>query len=168
MKRRSSSRLLVSWFREAASKTRAKQRGDRLIFAVVMPAKIYHASRAAILGSAAGVLAVAPGHSIWVRMALALVVIWIFSYWPWTIALNRDGISKRNYFGVKRKILWSELERLVYREELEDYLVIGRDGGQIWFSPFHVDPARFEEEVLKNSLVKNVEITNTVPDPYSS
>lgn len=168
MERRSSSRLLASWFRDAASKGRAKQRGDRLIFPVVIPARIFCALRAIIFGSVALVLAAAPGHSAWIRIGLVLVVIWLFSYWPWTVALHRDGICKRNYFGFKRLILWSAVVRLIYRERWEDYLAVSRDGGKIWFSSYHVDPARFEAEVLKNSFVKSVEVTDPVPDPYST
>src|SRR5579864_3096695 len=168
MKRRSLFGLLLSWFRDAASKAHAKQRGDQLIFPVVLPARIFCASGAAIFGSAVAVLSVTSGHSAWVQLCLLIFAIWLFSYWPWTVALDRDGISKRNYFGVKELVLWSEVVRLLYRERFEDYLAVSGQGGIIWFSSFHVDPARFEAEVLKNSQLKDVEVTDPEHDPYSS
>jgi hypothetical protein len=160
--------LLLSWFRYAASKAHAKQLGDRLIFPVVMPARIFWALGAAIYSAAAAALILASAHSAWIQLCLLIFAIWIFSYWPWTVTLDRDGISKRNYFGVKKLVLWSEVVRLLYRERFEDYVAVSRGGGIIWFSSFHVDPVRFEAEVLKNSQLKDVEVTNPAADPYSS
>jgi hypothetical protein len=168
MQRRSLLALLLSWFRALASEAHAKQRGDRLIFPVVIPAKIFFALSAAIFGSGAVVLSVASGHSVWVRLGLIILAIWLFSYWPWTVVLDRDGIFKRNYFGVKSMIPWSQVARLVYRERYEDYVAVGHEGAIIWFSSFHADPARFEAEVLKNSQLKSLEVTHTARDPYSS
>jgi hypothetical protein len=168
MKRRSLLRLLLSWFRDAASRARAKQLGDRLIFPVVMPARIFWALGAAIYGSVAAVLLLASEHSAWIQLCLLIFAIWIFSYWPWTVTLDRNGISKRNYFGMKKLLRWSEVIRLRYRERFEDYVAVSREGRIIWFSSFHVDPARFEAEVLKNSLLKDAEVTDPALDPYSS
>src|SRR6202040_3281243 len=99
-------------------------------------------------------VSIAPGSSALERGCLALMTIWLFHFWPWRVVLDRDGISKRNYFGVKKVLRWTDVVTLMYREHSEDYLVIGRDGTKIWFSPFHVDPVHFEIEVLKNSPVK--------------
>jgi len=168
MQRRSLIALLLSWFRAAASKAHANQRGDRLVFPVVLPAKMFFALGAAIFGSVAVALSVASGHSAWVRLCLVILGIWLFSYWPWTVALDREGISKRSYFGVRRLIPWSEVARLLYRERYEDYVAVSRGGAIMWFSSFHVDPARFEAEVLKNSQLKSVEITDPTSGLYSS
>lgn len=160
-------RLLTSWFRDAASKARAKQRVDRLIFPVAIPARIICALGAATFGSLAAALSLAPGTSIWARLGLAFLAIGLFHYWPWSVVLDREGVSKRNFFGVRKLMRWPEVASLTYREESEDYVLSGRDSTKIWFSPFHVDPARFEAEILKHSNVGNVEVTDPSRDPYT-
>jgi hypothetical protein len=161
-------KLFASWFRDAASKTKAIHEGDQLIFPVVFRARIVCGLGAALFGPLFVASAFIPRNSILERVFFGLMAVWLFHYWPWRVVLDRDGISKRNYLGAMKLLRWAEVTTLLYREQTEDYLVMGRDGTKIWFSSFHVDPALFEAEVLKNSQLKNVEVTDPARDPYSS
>ena len=160
--------LLASWFRDAASKAPAFRKGDQLIFPVVLRAKIFCSLGAATFGPLFAVSAIAREIPTLERVFFGLMTIWLVHYWPWRVVLDRNGISKRNYFGMMKLIPWSEVVSLRYRQKSEDYLVIGRDGTKIWFSSFHIDPARFEQEVLKNPQVKQLEVIDPVQDPYTS
>ena len=161
-------KLFASWFRDAASKTKASRNDDQLIFPVVFRARVFCGLGAAVFCPLFAASIFMLGYSLLERAFLALITIWLFHYWPWRVVLDRDGISKRNFFGIKKMLPWSEVAMLQYREQSEDYLAIGRDGTNIWFSSFHVDPAQFEAEVLKNSHLKSVEVTDPARDPYSS
>ena len=160
-------KLFASWSRDAASNARASRADGRLIFPVVFQAKICCAMVIAVFVPLLLFAGLTHGTPIFGRIFCALFAIFLFRFWPWRVVLDKDGISKRNYIGAGRLMQWSEVTSLVYREKFEDYIVTGRDGTKIRFSPFHVDSAQFEAEVLKNSQVKHAEITDPARGPYS-
>jgi hypothetical protein len=159
--------ILASWFREAASRAPAKRIGDRLIFPVVLRARIFCALGALILGPGFVVASLAPRTPTGVRILLVLLAIWLFHYWPWSVVIDREGVSKRKYFGLRKLLAWPEIQSLTYREKSEDYVLNGQDGTTIWFSSFHVDPGTFESEILKQSGVGKVDVTDPADDPYT-
>src|ERR1700688_1991094 len=100
-------KLLSSWFRDSASKAQSRTNGDQIYFPVVLPARIICSLGASTFGPLTAFVSIAPGSSALERGCLALMTIWLFHFWPWRVVLDRDGISKRNYFGVKKVLRWT-------------------------------------------------------------
>jgi hypothetical protein len=106
-------KLLSSWFRDSASKAQATTNGDQIYFPVVLPARIICSLGASLFGPFTAFFSIVPGSSALERGALALVTIWLLHDWPWCVVMDRDGISKRNYFGIKKVSRWPDVVALI-------------------------------------------------------
>ena len=78
-------RLLASWFRDAASGTRATRKDDLLIFPVVLRARIFCGLGAILFVPLYVLFTFVRGNPIYMRTASALIAIWLFHYWPWRV-----------------------------------------------------------------------------------
>lgn len=136
-----------------AQNTRASVKGDTLVF---------RASWGVLTSFVAGigifsVLSITRlgKEETWLIVSGIVVVILFALGWPSTIMIDSGSIVARVWWRRAARIPWSEVVDL-QRGAGGDYTVYGREGTTITFSRFHVDPKRFESEVLKRSGLSRV------------
>jgi hypothetical protein len=68
-----------------------------------------------------------------------------------SIVINRDGISGASTWGRRTALEWSDVVSLEFNTGNHNTLVIGKNGAKVCHSGFHLDKARFEEEVKRRT-----------------
>jgi hypothetical protein len=142
---------LAQRFREAAYKELPKDTGDALVFRVSRPARYLFN----FWNTLAGVLAVLSffisGVEWHIRAISIPAFLAIFTQWPWAVVLNRQGISKRSFFGIRKTISWPEVTSLAYDTTSRRFTILGKPGQIIRCSSYMVAPATFHHEMYKHA-----------------
>lgn len=155
---------LVKWFRDAAYKELPTDTGDAIIFRVSRPARYVFGFWIALF-AAFGVLSFLIGGIEWyIRAAYIPAFALIFTQWPWAVALDREGISKRSYSGIRKTISWPDVTALKYERNSRRWTVAGKSGQTIRCSPYLVSPATFYREVYKHAPALGPMPTRTWPE----
>ena len=97
---------LVKWFRAAAYTEPAKDTGRALVFRVSRPARYVFRFWIVVAGLFA-VLAFYVGGTDWSIRAVSISAFLVFfTQWPWAVVLDRRGVSKRMYVGIRKTMDW--------------------------------------------------------------
>jgi hypothetical protein len=95
------------------------------------------------------------GEEWWVQLSLALLVIMCCFIWPSAIVVGPDSIEQHLWWHRSRKIPWNEVLS-IQTSSWGEILVIAKQGKRIGFSRYHVDPRRFQNEVMRRANLKSV------------
>jgi hypothetical protein len=88
----------------------------------------------------------------WIVLCLVLFVFCCCLLWPSIITITDTGIEQRRWWQRTRSIPWSEVTA-VLENSYGEILVLGRHD-RIGFTPHHVDPQRFLDEVTSRGKIK--------------
>jgi len=138
---------LLNWFRRKAREDRAREDGDRVIFPVALPARIFFGGGALMFVVASIVAWFAPEVPLWQKLAAIPITILALWLWPSRIVVDSSGVSKRNVLGIRRALLWEEVRTLDLAARRHQAHVGGEGKLRIAFTPLHVDLYRFVEEI---------------------
>jgi hypothetical protein len=142
---------LVQWFRDSAYKELPKDTGDAMIFRVSRPARHIFAFLILLVGVFAVLSFFVSGIEWYLRAAYIPFFLLAFTQWPWAVVLDRDGISKRSYLGLRRTIRWTEVTALAYDNTSRRFTVVGKPGQMIRCPRYLVSPATFHHEMYKHA-----------------
>lgn len=141
----------MRWFREAACKELPKDTGDAMIFRVSRPARYIYRFWILLVGVFA-VLTFFIGGIEWsLRAAYIPFFLLAFTQWPWSVVLDRDGISTRSYLSLRKTIRWTDVTALTYDRTSRRWTVVGKPGQAIRCSPYLVSPATFYHEMYRHA-----------------
>ena len=142
---------LVQWFRDVAYKELPKDTGDAMIFRVSRPSRTILRFWILLVGVFAVLTFFIEGIEWYLRAAYIPFFLLAFTQWPWAVVLNRDGISKRSYLGLRRTIFWTEVTALAYNSTSRRFTVVGKPGQMIRCPRYLVSPATFYHEMYKHA-----------------
>ena len=94
----------------------------------------------------------AAGEKWWIIFGGVFVVVFFCLMWPSTITITNAGLEQRRWWQRTRSIPWSEVTAVLKNSDGE-ILVVGRHD-RVGFTPYHVDPQRFLNEVMSRAKVK--------------
>lgn len=140
---------ILDWLKKRAREGRAREDGDRTIFRVTLPAKLFLASAILVLMLIQVLVFLSPDTPAWQRVLLLPILLFLLLCGSGSIILDATGVSKRNFLGIRRTIPWHDVRTLdlVARRQLA---YVGRGTGlRMEFTAFHVDLRRFVEEVRR-------------------
>jgi hypothetical protein len=141
---------LTRWLRGAAYKEFPKDAGDALIFHLSRPAR-YLFRFWIVLAGVIGVSTFFVGVEWYVGAISIPAFLILLTQWPWPVILDRQGISKRTHFGVRKTIQWLEVTSLTYDVTSGRFTIVGQPGHLIRCSPYMVSPATFHLQMYKRA-----------------
>jgi hypothetical protein len=141
--------LLRILYSEAISE-RAGRRGDALVFRMALGARILFAvGLLALLVT----FALSIGHEEkWVYVLGGLLLAALCFACPVTIILAEDAIYRSVWWRRRLRIPWESVIG-IEREPSGESQVYSKHGEKITFSRYHVDPGKFEREVLRRGRI---------------
>jgi hypothetical protein len=142
---------LVQRFREAAHKELPKDTGDALVFRVSRPARYLFSFWIALAGVFTVLSFSIAGVDWYIRAISIPAFLAVFTQWPWAVVLDRQGISKRSFFGIRNTIPWLEVTSLAYDTSSRRFTIFGKPGQIIRCSSYLVSPATFHHEMYKHA-----------------
>ena len=89
----------------------------------------------------------------WVVVSGTILLIVFCLTWPATLAIDASGVSSYLWWKPKKSIPWGAVVDL-QKNSGGDWKVCSSDGTTIDFSRYHVDPHRFEVEILKRANLR--------------
>jgi hypothetical protein len=89
----------------------------------------------------------------WLIALAAVVIILLCLAWPGTITVDPAGVSSQVWWRGRRTMPW-EAGVGLDKDAEGNMEVIRSDGRSIGFSRYHVDPGRFEAEVLRRAKLR--------------
>jgi hypothetical protein len=142
---------LTRWFRGAAYKELPKDAGDAMIFRVSRPARYLFRFWIVLAGVFAALTFFVGGVEWYIRAISIPAFLILLTQWPWPVILDRQGISKRTYFGVRKMIRWPEVTSLAFDGTSRRFTIVGQPGHIIRCSPYMVSPAAFHLQMYKRA-----------------
>ena len=142
---------LVQWFRDTAYKELPEDTGDAMIFRVCRPARYLFRFWILLVGVFAVLTFFIDGIEWYLRAAYIPFFLLAFTQWPWAVLLNRDGVSKRSYFGFRKTIPWPDVTAVAYDSTSRRFTVVGKPGQIIRGPRYLVSPATFHHEMYKHA-----------------
>jgi hypothetical protein len=67
------------------------------------------------------------------------------------ITVNHEGISGASTWGRRASLPWSEVVSVVSNKRNGTTMIVGKNGAKVCHSGFHLDKARFEQEVKRRT-----------------
>ncbi len=134
-----------------ANAARASRRGDSLVFRGTAGLRLV--LLVGIVGLLTAILIAGRNEELWVLLLAWGFIIAMCFGWPATITIGGDAIRQSVWWKPTRTIHWNEVTAIDKRASGEAE-VYAKDGQSILFSRFHVDPGRFEQEVLRRAGLK--------------
>lgn len=141
---------ILHWLKKKARESRAREDGDRTIFRVTLPAKLFLLSGVLVLIFVEILMFSMPDDTpLWQELALVPIILLLLLCGSGSIILDSTGVSKRNLLGLRRTIPWHDVRTLdlVARRQLA-YVGTGTRP-RMEFTAYHVDLPRFVEEVRR-------------------
>lgn len=134
-----------------ANAAQASRRGDSLVFRGTAGLRLV--LLVGIVGLLTAMLVSGRDEEMWVLLLGCGFIVAMCFGWPATITIGGDAIRQRVWWKPTRIIHWKDVTAIDKRAsgEIEVY---AKDGWSILFSRFHVDPSRFEQEVLRRAGLK--------------
>lgn len=142
---------LAHWLRNAAYQELPKDTGEAMIFRVCRPARYLFALWIILAGVFAVLSFFVAGIEWYIRAGYIPAFLLIFTQWPWAVILDREGISKRSYLGVRNTISWQDVSALAFDSTSRKFTVLGKPGQTIRCSGYLVSPATFYKEIYKRA-----------------
>lgn len=91
----------------------------------------------------------------WVLSGSALFVILGLVVWPSVITVSETGVDQHTWWRRVRMIPWNDVSG-IERSASGEIQVFGKKGQCIGFTRYHVDPWRFQDEVMRRTNLKGV------------
>jgi hypothetical protein len=91
----------------------------------------------------------------WVLSGLGLFVLLGLFVWPAAIAVTDTGVEQHTWWRPARSIPWDEVSG-IEKSSYGEVQVFGRSGQCINFSRYHVEPWRFQNEVMRRARLQGV------------
>ncbi|MDP9113200.1 MAG: hypothetical protein M3O20_05905 [Acidobacteriota bacterium] len=91
----------------------------------------------------------------WVLLVGALFVVLGLIVWPSIITISDAGVDQHVWWRRVRSIPWNEVSG-IERSPSGEIQVFGKNGQCIGFTAYHVDPWRFQDEVMRRAQLKTV------------
>jgi hypothetical protein len=137
-----------------AAFARAEARGDAFVFRAGRGVSVLFLTT--VLVSVVAVVTIAAGQEdLWlITIPTVFLMLAAFS-WPAAIVVAQGGITQKLWWGRTIRLAWPDVTGIEKRAGGE-LNVFDRSGEIIAFSRYHVDPRRFEAEVLKRAKLDNV------------
>jgi hypothetical protein len=98
----------------------------------------------------------------WVLCMCSAILLFAFFAWPSTIAVGVDSVSQHRWWRKSVRIPWSEVTA-IQKNAVGDMQVFGIKGQTITFTRYHVNPARFEEEVKERASLTSTIDASALP-----
>jgi hypothetical protein len=136
--------LLRVLYAEARS-SRATRAGDVLVFRPALGVRLLLG--VVIVGFFVGIVLSIGREELWILIGSAMLVVAMCFAWPSTITVGGDEILRQSWWRPNTRICWTAVTGVEKRAGGEIY-VYGSDGQNVTFSRYHVDPRRFEREVI--------------------
>jgi hypothetical protein len=140
--------IFLRIFSMEAAHARASRKGDtivfraatgaRALFAVVLPMLVILEVRA--IGQ----------EETWVIVLGSVLTLCASLGWPATITIDAACVARHIWWRRTLRLPWESVV-ILERDEAGDLTVCAADGRRIVFSGMHVDPGRFQAEVLKRA-----------------
>ena len=133
---------------------RAEARHGALVFRAGKGARILFL--ATVLFSLVAIVSIAVRQEdLWLIMIpTAFLIIAAFS-WPAAVVIAQDAITQKLWWGRTVRVGWLDATG-IEKHAGGELNVFGRHGETIAFSRYHVDPQRFEAEVLRRAHLEKV------------
>jgi len=94
-------------------------------------------------------------ESGWViGMGVAIVGLTLLG-WPSTLTVDTTAVTQHRWYRRPTRIPWDEVTAIL-RNKVGDMQVLGKSGRSITFTRYHVDPARFQNEVMRRGRIDTV------------
>lgn len=132
---------------------RAQDTGGALRFSAAAGVRI--ALGTGITGIVVASIVSAGREESWVIVGATALMLFLCFMWPTTITLNNSDLRQHSWWRRTVRIGWTDVTGIERRAGGE-LSVFGRNGETIAFSRYHVDPRRFEAEVLKRANLEGV------------
>jgi hypothetical protein len=132
---------------------RAEAKGNALVFRVAGGLRLLFG--AGVIGTTVGIILSLGRESVWVIVGSAGILAAMCFYWPTVIVITGERITHNSWWGRSIRIGWPDVTGIERRAGGE-LNVFGRNGEMIAFKRYHVDPRRFEAEVLKRANLNSV------------
>jgi hypothetical protein len=143
-----------------ARQTQAAAKGGELIFRAGIGVRLLFGC--GIVGFTFGILASLGTEEGWLLVSGACFVIgWCFA-WPVTLVIGKDGIRRSVWWRKPVLIPWAEVTG-IERNIGGEIQVFGKEGQCITFTRFHVDPIRFQDEVMRRAALREVLKASDLP-----
>jgi len=142
---------LLRYFRTAAYKEPAEASGDVMIFRLSRPARYFFCAGILFAGMMCPASFLVKGVPRYFALAFGLAFLATFTRWPWSIRMDRVGISTRSYFGIRKTIRWPEVASYDHDSRSGAASVLSSTGQRIRCSPFMVSPATFYKEIYQRA-----------------
>jgi hypothetical protein len=136
-----------------ASVARAKAQKGTLIFRAGLGVRLLIGGM--IVGFSALIINELHTDEWWVLAGGTLFVVLGCIVWPSIITISEVGVDQHVWWRRVRTIPWNEVSG-IERSPSGEIQVFGKNGQCIGFTPYHVDPWRFQDEVMRRANVKTV------------
>lgn len=143
--------IILNWFRRRAREGRAREDGDRVVFAVTPPARLFFGGVALVSLIAEVAVLPLPEIPLWGKIAVTPIVLLALWQWPSAVVVDSSGVSRRNVLGVRRTLAWNDVRALDLAARRQEAHVVGTSKFRIAFTAFHIDLLRFVEEVRRRA-----------------
>lgn len=90
----------------------------------------------------------------WVLSGSALFVVLGLVIWP-SVTITETGVDRQIWWRRVRSIPWNDVSG-IERSASGEIQVFGKKGQRISFTRYHVDPWRFQDEVMRRANLKSV------------
>jgi hypothetical protein len=115
-----------------------------------------------ICGFTVGIVLSIGREEFWLLAMGAALVISVCFAWPATITVDDAAITRSLWWRRLEAIPWKQVSAIECNAG-GDLQVFGNHGQSITFTRYHVDPTRFQEEVLKRAELPHVITTSAPP-----
>jgi hypothetical protein len=133
--------------------SRARSKGGLLVFSASIGVRLLFG--VGVVGFAT-LTVLGIGHEeAWLLGASTAIVVCLCFAWPVTITLGPDGIAREAWWRSRLIIPWSAVTG-IERASGGEIEVFGKQGQNITFTRFHIDPPRFQSEVMRRANLKDV------------
>lgn len=136
-----------------ASLSRAQTKGSTLVFRGGQTLRLLIGGL--IVGFSAFILSRAGKEESWPLVILAIFVILACFAWPATITVSERGLECHVWWRKAVVLPWNEVSGI--QKSASGYIqVFCTRGKSITFTPQHVDPHRFQDEVMRRAGLKSI------------
>jgi hypothetical protein len=141
----------LSFFYGQAKISRASRSGSALLFRVSLLLQIF-------FGVGISTLVIVfvvdkEPRELWLNALGMAIILAMCLGWPSTITVDQSGVTSKVWWRRKAKISWDTIVDLE-KNVAGDMKIYGSDGTIIGFSRYHVDPDRFEAEILRRAKLR--------------
>jgi hypothetical protein len=137
-----------------ASLAHAKARRGTLVFRAGTGVRLLIAG--GVLVCSAMIIKGLNSEEWWVLASLGAFLVLGLLVWPSIITISEAGVSQHRWWRRVCAIPWNEVTGIEKSRSSGEIQVFGRNGQCIGFTAYHVDPSRFQDEVMRRAHLKKI------------